>query len=399
MGSLFGGFNSDTFVKQNLIAAILIPVLMVGLLSFFLPAGDTDMQEELGELTDDYFKFTGAAPVSEEIWALSGIYTPYSVGEDGQTSPAWGTTPDGWVYGSRIPSYSPTQYGKLGDGAQEAYRVQYDEDTGLYYYVEAGSDLDVKVAEAGEEGVDPQTGALYTAVSFEYTQKSSVFFSPGSKQTIQEGSYYPFTGWRYVFQPLRDYKASNDTTVDKTTTSLSCVWYDYYGDTGVSGQLMLSGSDSGVSYITGEEIVAAFNQASYSSKFQMVFNGIDLNVYIKINPYALTFGGYSIEECYNNGFWSMMVTSPAVTTGDGAFVMDAFSPDRIFDIVVKLLTFQVGDYGLSGMAATFCSFFFVVPFYTTLIAIGLSNYPVLIFAGLLAVAQGIMAAVQGFSIF
>lgn len=397
---ILGGFNNESFVKRNLIAAILIPVLMVGLLSFFLPAQDTTMEAEMNELTQDYFNFTGANPVSEEIWALSGIYTPYTVGEDGQPSTAWGTTPDGWVYGARIPSYTPSQYDGLDPfDHKETYTVTYDTDTGLYYYTAAGADLDVKVAEVGEDGLDPETGGLYTAVSFDPLQQSSVFFTQGSKQTVQEGTYYPFTGYRYVFQPLRDYKASNDMSVDRTTTSLSCVWYNYYGDTGLSGQLMLSGSDSGVSYITGEEIVAAFNEASYSSKFEMVFNGLNLNVYIKINPYALVFGGYTVEECYENGFWSIMVTSPSVTTGDGAFVMDAFSPDRIFDIVVKLLTFQVGDYGLSGIAATLCSFVFVVPFYTTLIAIGLSNYPVLIFAGLLAVAQGIAAAIQGFSFF
>lgn len=390
MGFL-GGFNDESFIKRNLIAAIIIPTLMVGLLSFFIPAGGGDLEEQMNELTEDYYKFTGSNPSAEEVWALSGIYTPYGVDSLGGESTAWGTTPDGWVYGARITNYPPSQFLSLGPDGREAYTVTYDESTGLYYYTAAGADLDVKLSLPATEDTEAQLGTLYTAVSFDPLHQSDVFFTPGDRHTVQEGSYYPFSGWRYVFQPLRDYKASNDLNVERTTTSLSVVWYDYYGDSGLSGQLMLSGSDSGVSYITAEEIVAAFNEASYSSKFEMVFNGLDLNVYIKINPYAVTFGGYSVEECYRNGFWSIMVTSPSVTTGEGGFVMDAFSPDRIFDIIVKLLTFDVGDYGLSGMAATLCSFVFVVPFYTTLIAIGLNNYPVLILAGILAAIQGALS--------
>lgn len=390
--AFLGGFNDQSFIKRNLIAAIIIPVFMVGLLSFFIPAtGGGDMEEQMNELTADYYKFTGSNPSAEEVWALSGIYTPYGTDSVGEESTAWGTTPDGWVYGSRIYRYEPSQFPNLAPDGREAYTVSYDEGTGLYYYVEAGADLDVKLSLPATEDTPAQRGTLYTAVSFDPLHQSDVFFTPGDRHTVQEGSYYPFSGWRYVFQPLRDYKASNDLNVERTTTSLSVVWYDYYGDSGLSGQLMLSGSDSGVSYITADEIVAAFNEASYSSKFEMVFNGLDLNVYIKINPYAITFGGYSVEECYKAGFWSIMVTSPSVTTGEGGFVMDAFSPDRIFDIIVKLLTFDVGNYGLSGMAATLCSFVFVVPFYTTLIAIGLNNYPVLILAGLLAAVQGLLS--------
>lgn len=381
--AILGGVSNEAFIKKSLIFSISGMVLMAALLAVLLPEmQDKTMEAELAELTQGYYDFTGQTPTSEEVWGLTGIYTPYGTGSDGQQSTAWGTTADGWVYGSRIEVYAPSQLPGLSTA--EAYTVQFDKDTGLYYYVQAGSDLDVQT-----DGDDPQKGTLYTAVSMDRLHQSDVFFTPGSKVETDRGTYYDFSGWRYVFQPLRDYKASNDLNVSKTTTSLSIVWYDYYGDTGLSGQLMLSGSDSGVSYITARQIVDAFSTASYSSKFEMLFNGVHLNVYIKINPYAIQFGGYTVEECYKLGYWSLMVTSPAITDSSGGFTLTAFSPDRAFDIIVSLLTFSMDGYGLTGVAATLCSLFFTVSLYTSLIAIGIEQWPVLIFAGVLAVIQGL----------
>lgn len=377
---MMGGWSNEAFVKKSLIFSITGMTFMAALLTMFLPAVDTSLDQELTELTQGYYDFTGQQPTSEEIWGLSGIYTPYGTGSDGLESTAWGTTADGWVYGSRIDVYTPSQMADLSP--KESYTVMYDQDTGLYYYVSAGEDLQVSTDQE-----DPQKGTLYTAVAMDRMHRSDVFFTPGGKVTTEDGFRYDFSGWRYVFQPLRDYKASNDLNVTRTTTSLSVVWYDYYGDEGLSGQLMLNAGDAGVAYITGTQIVQAFQQSSYSSRFSMPFNGLELNVYIKINPYALQFGGYTVEECWKYGFWSVMVTSPSVTSDSSGFTLQSFSPDRVFDIVVSLLTFSFDGYGLSGIAATLCSFFFTVSLYTSLIAIGLNFYPVLILSGMLAVFQ------------
>lgn len=91
---------------------------------------------------------TGRSATSEEIWGLSGIYTPYGIDEYGKPSTKYGITDDGWIYGARIGNYNPVQYkakyneqtgeysedpnglddGKLG------YVVTYNGDKGLYYY-------------------------------------------------------------------------------------------------------------------------------------------------------------------------------------------------------------------------------------------------------------------------
>lgn len=385
---LGGGYVNESFVKGAMTFSILALVLLPAFLGIFFPSYDGSMEKELEALGNDYYKITGASPTSEEIWGLSGIYTPYGVGPDGEASTAWGTTPDGWVFGSRIYTYAPSQLSDL-NGGKESYTVTYDEDKGLYYYTAKGSDLSsVTVHEpGGGEEQDPEKGTLYTSVTMDKTQKSNRFFTTGDKTARENGTfYYEFTGYRYVFQPLRDYKASNDLNVDATTSSLSLIWYSYFKDDGISGQLIISGSDSGIAYITSTQILEAFNAAAYSAKFQMVFNGLNMNVYIQINPYALQH--YSVEECYAQGFWSVMVTSPSISDSSG-LTLDSFSPDRIWDAVYHLLTFDLDHYGLGGTAGILASLIFSMSFYTTLIALGLSVWPVLIFAGLVAAIQAL----------
>lgn len=383
-----GSGGNAAFTKRALTFSIMGMVLMAGFLAVFLPDDyDGDLKEELDTLSEGYYSMTGTKAVSEEIWGLSGIYTPYGLKSDGEESTEWGTTPDGWVYGQRITLYSPSQFSDL-NGGKESYTVEYDEDTGLYYYVEKGSDLSSVTVATGTP-VDPETGTLYTAVAMDPTHMSDQFFTPGSKVTDENGTYYNFSGWRYAWQPLRDYQASNDLNVSRTSTSLSIVWYDYYGTSGLSGQLMLSGSDSGVSYLTTQQIVQAFDSSSFSSKFTMVFNGIDMNVYIKLNPWALQFGGMSVEDAFNNGYWSIMITSPSVTSDSTGFTMTAFSPDRVLDIVIGLLTFSMDSYGLSGVASILCSVFFTVSLYTSLLAISLEKVHLLILMAILAAVQAI----------
>lgn len=388
-----GTAGNGPFIKASLTFSLFAMFLMTAFLALYLPAEHSgDLQGELDQLTEGYYDITGSAPASEEVWALTGIYVPYGkgIGEDGQLvdSTAWGTTKDGWIYGARVASYSPSQFDNL-NGGKEDYTVQYDPDTGLYYYVQAGEDL----ASVTASPADPQQGTLYTQVSMDPAYKSDLFFTPGGKVTDERGTYYQYSGYRYSFSPIRDYRASNELAVDRVTTSLSIVWYNYYGTEGLNSQLMLNGSDSGLSYITAQEIVNRFEAASFSSRFTMTFNGIDMYVYIKLNPYALQIQGYSVQECFQNGFWSIMVTSPAISTETSDFSLQAFSPDRLFEIVFNLLTFSMDGYNLSGTAALLCSLFFTVSFYTSLIAIALEHEHLLILLTLVGIIQAALILV------
>ncbi len=381
-----GSGGNAAFTKAALTFSILTMFLMAAFLSVFLPADyDGEMSEELESLTQGYTNITGSSPTSEEIWGLTGIYTPYGKDKDGEDSTAWLKTDDGWLAGARIVSYEPTQFENLNYG-KESYTVQYDPDTGLYYYVQAGEDLsDITLGTFD----DPETGSLYTAVAMDRAHKSDLFFTSGGKVTEEDSFYYQFSGWRYVWQPLRDYKAANELDVDRTTTSLSMVWYDYYGTEGLSGQMILSGSDSGVAYITAKEITESFQKSSFSSKFEMIFNGITMNVIIQLNPFAIQYQGMSPAKCFSEGYWSVMVTSPASPTDSSGFTLSSLSPERLLDVVVNLLTFDMDKYGLSGVAAILCSLFFSAGFYTSLIAIALEKEYLVILVAILGVVQGL----------
>lgn len=374
---------NEHFVKGALTYSIISMLLLASLTSVFFPGGQK-MSEEMQDLLGSYESLTGSQPYSEEIWGLTGIYTPMGVGWDGAASDHWGTTKDGWIYGSKIAETTPSQLAGLPG---QSFTATLDPDTGLYYYT-ASDSMDVRLGTAD----NPSEGSLYSMVMMDRFYKSNVFFTAGTKQEMENGTFkYDFSGWRYAFQPLRSYDATNGLHVDRTTSSLSLIWYGYpgqgYSGDGLSGQLILSGSDSGIAYITAPQILAAFNQATMSAKFDMTFNAVDMHVYIKMHPVAMQ--SYTVEECYNNGYWYVMVTSPSVeANAESGLSLAGFSPDKVLDTTIDLLTFHLKDHpGLTGFAGTLASIAFSVSFYTSLIAIGLSVWPVLILAGILGVIQ------------
>lgn len=390
-----GPQSSEYFVKGALMFSLTTMLLMTSMIAVFIQPEDTayGYESEMDELLSQYENITGGSIKNEQIWGLTGIYTPYGKGEDGNDSDAHMTLSDGWVAGSRINSYTPSQYhgDKALAGGKEGYTVTYDTTKGLYYYTSHGSNLlDITDGTVSDpDNSDQDTPAtLYTSVAMDRQQQSKQFFTVGTKTQLDNGTfYYNYTGYRYCFQALKDFYYTESTPITHTDTSLSLIWYQYTVDSGISGQLVLSGSDSGVSYITAAQIVQSFNSANATSKFVMKFNGIDMNIYVHLNVYAINHG-YSVEDCYNLGYWDVMVTSPSVTMTDGSdTALDEFSAERIFTIVTGLLTFHGDSYGLTGIAGTLASTVFSLSLYASLIAIGMTFTPVLILAGLLAVIQ------------
>lgn len=361
----FGGGGDNRFSYKMIIFAMAVMFLFPTTLSIFT---DTDSEVNQEAFLDEYYKFTGNHPTREAVWALTGIYTPYFEG-------SYGYTEDGWLYGGIIGStspYQPTQYVGTNYGGP----VQLED--GLYKYTKATDD-------------GHSVGDVYTAVTMDANNKSNVFFTPGGK--VEQGSffYYDYTGYRYAFQPLANYSAqgSNGQAVPvvATTTSLSLIWYEFYGASGISGQLVLSGSDSGVAYITAQEIITAFNSVTSTAKFGMTFNGIEMNVYIRLNP-AYIAQGMDIQQCYNYGAWEILITS--LSTDSNAYTQADYSMNvsEIWKTLIDLFTFNTADYGLSGWLATLASLVMVVPLYAALLSIGMTFYPALIMAGILAVFQG-----------
>lgn len=366
---ILGGADNEFSYKMCLFAMAIVFLFPTFLTIFTYEADDANYQE----LMDDYYTFTGHnAPTNEQIWGLTGIYTPYYTG-------AYGYTEDGWLYGSVVGSnspYVPSQY----KGTPQEAGVQRGAD-GFYRYTVAST--------YGDHAV----GDMYTAVTMDVAQQSDVFFTASGKHSDVSGRfYYDFSGYRYAFQPLANYTTEdtdgNKKDVIATSTSLSLIWYNYYGQSGISGQLIISGSDSGVAYLTASQIVSAFSQITSTAAFKMTFNGVPMNVYIRLDP-SMIASGYTVEECYNNGFWEIMVTSLSTDIDSYTGTDYSFNIYEIWNTLKKLFTFDAADLGITGPMAIIASLVIAIPLYAALISIGMSFYPVLIFAGILAAIQAI----------
>ena len=375
------GESSPGYTSKMIIFALGIMFLFPIMFTLYVPAvaeaGEYD--EQIKDLENEYYLSTGSqVSATTEVWALSGIYTPF----DGKQ---YGTTADGWIYSDKVVNYSPEQY-NVGTSAISVRLM----DNGLYYYTSVPStDLSHTAATytAGTDTWDYSEASLYTSVTMDSAHTSSVFFTTSSKTTTDDGYYYDYTGYRYAFSPLRAYETEvggQVVEVQPNSTSLSLIWYQYSSYNGIAGQLAISGSDTGVSYLTSAEIVKAFNSSTYSSTFDMTFNNVKMHLTIKLDAVKLA-AGMTVQEAYNSGFWSVVVSSDAVASSSINNSTYDFSADNIWNTLVDLFTFNLtDDYDIEGWEATLASIMVSMPLYACLIALALSNYWILIGVALLA---------------
>lgn len=376
------GGNTESIIKL-VVMALFIMFLVPTMFTLFVPQHETNVgtyDEQIAQLEQSYYLSTGhVVTATTEIWGLTGIYTPYQSG-------SYGITGDGWIYGSRVgqdgATYSPYQYStQVPNNTQYAYTVYYEPSDGLYHYETPPASRN-----------DLVTGDLYTEVSMCNNHISSIFFTPGGKTTTDKGYYYEYTGYRYAFQPLRPYTAQIggvDTEVIPNSTSLSLIWYQYSTLSGIAGQLTISGSDTGLSYLNADDIVREFNASTYSSTFDMTFNNVAMHLTIRLDPNKVVLG-MSPRDCFDKGYWSIIVSSDAVATSKLNDATYDFNPNNIFDTLVKLFTFRITeDYNIDGWVGVLASLMITMPLYACLIAIALEYHIVLIFVAILGAIQAI----------
>lgn len=410
MGLVGGGDSSFTY--KTLMFSVAIMILLPLLLTNLAPAAYNGASED--EVLSGYERMTGqAADTKVSVWPLTGIYTPFTGGfvdeTTGQTI-TYNFTDDGWLYGSAVNVYTPFQY----SGTAQDYTV-YKADDGVFRYwqdskdynetygtghqghwgIATQADVDAGKAEhVGDRFERDTPGDLYSEVSFDINHKSGIFFVESSRQDDSSGHFtYDYEGYRMSFQPISNYTAINQDgqkiPIVATTTSLSLVWYQTASQSGITGQIVLSGSNGGIAYLNAARIISAFNTNTSTAAFDMVFNGVVMNIIVKIDPMATTTYGMTIEQAYNAGYWSIMVTSLSADSTAYTGTDNATNPMKIFETMVDLLTFNMDDYNISPWLATLCSFVFVAPLYVALITLCLGNIPLLILVGILAAVQAI----------
>ena len=397
-----GGGGSESFIQGALIFGFMVLFLMPTFMSVFMLDDSEELntyasEDTINDLLTAYNNFTNNSTVKEEPWALTGIYTPYLGGSYHYSS-------DGWLYGSLITSYTPSQY----VGTEGMYTVVQGMD-GVENYHDNTSNMTGKVytykVSSGNTTWDGhKNGDAYTYVTMDKEKQSDIFFTDQLKQTKGQGFYYEYSGYRYCWQPLQDgytqYTDDNGdigvTKINATTSSLSLIWYNFVGQSGISGQLIISGSDQGVAYLTAQDIVKAFNSNTNTARFEMQFNGIPMIIYLRIDP-SMTHKGYSVEECYNEGWWSVMVASLSTNPVDYYSSSYSISPEKIWDTTISLLTFNLDDYNMSPLMKTIASLVFCGVLLTMVISIAITHPAVLLIAAIAGLIALIMEFLGGFT--
>lgn len=425
-----GGGGGGAFEYKMIGFAMSLIILVPTLFILFVPgySDNHDWEEEMGSIENTYYEQTGqSSTTSQNVWTLTGIYTPY-----GGNGSKYGYTPDGWIFGHEVTYDSPVQY--TGNVLYPGNLVVIQAPNKLFYYLsvpETLSESVVPLKESSKYESDVMDGdtvvhkkgdyvitdgkydnnyhyegekivitstagaTVYSSVTFDRAHKSDIFFTTSSKTETDEGYYYAYTGYRYVFQPLSDYTTTIGGITEKVkanSTSLSLIWYEYYTVSGIAGQLAVSGSDKGISYLTSDDIIRQFNSSNYTSTFDMTFNSVQMHLVIRLDPARLT-GGYSIADCYNLGYWSVLVYSDAVADSMASSTYE-FSAENILNTLISLFTFRVAeDYDIDGWLGIFASMMITMPLYIALLVICLEHPELWIFFILLALIQSLLTMV------
>lgn len=414
LGSGSTGLSSPEWTSKMVIVALAITFITPLLFSLLLPAHESSPQEDeyadqIAELEEQYYLATGKkVTASTEVWGLKGIYTPFN----GMT---YSYSDDGWIYSKIITEYSPYQYTASSPGGDSAtyYKVE-RMSNGLYYYTVAPSNDSGGIVVAkpiyetdsnGTENTDNQIGwdykdaTLYTAVTMDEKHASNVFFTTTSKQEINGHYYYNFTGYRYSFSPLRSFGMDingNVTQIEPNSTSLNLIWYKYATNNGLAGQLAVNAQDQGVSYLSASDIVRKYNSEIYSATFDMNFGaGIPMHLTIRLDPYMISQYGWTVEQAFNAGYWSVIVSSDAVASSSIQDSSYEFSLDNIFETLINLFTFRITEqYDIPGWEGVIASLFITMPLYAVLIAVCISNYYLLILVGIMGIIQALVSGLQ-----
>ena len=390
-----GGGGDTEFTYKKIVWALLIISILPLMINLMVNPVDTEDKwaEEYSSITQQYYESAGVPPsASMEVWALRGIYTPY-------TSGPYGYTDDGWLHGGVVTTNTPGQY----DGqawTSEQFSVA-QADNGLWYYTSAPSsrqDIVVAQWDATNQKITSTEGAtVYTAVTMDNAHKSDTFFTASDRVQIGSHYYYGYTGYRYSFSPLHSYQSTNadgkTLDVSSTSSSLSLIWYQYNSLSGIAGQLSISGTDGGVSYLTSQDIVKRYEGVNFTATFDMQFAQMPMHLQIRLNPAAIA-AGLNVQQCWDGGYWSVLVYGDRDIEDyvGGVFGGTSdFSLENMFEVFTDLFGFRLADhYDIDGWVGILASLVFSLAFYAVLLSIAVANPYMWGIIAIVGVLQGLV---------
>lgn len=293
-------------------------------------------------------EYTGGNLVNDSPWVLTSVYTPFIPGDYGSDIENH-VDEDGWLYGSSVA------YGDIGEAANIALDKNYKSNQKL----SVGDPLSESyiTGETNLKKVLDVVGGVFNTPSWAvYEGLNAIGFDAGDgyKYNTVSANNWNYTGYRYVFDPTLPF--SNGTS--SKNGSLSIVWYDYDDQSGISGGLVIYGSNNSDQTVvladySASDIIAGYQASNgYATTYDFNFDGTHLNLSVRFDPDAINTYG-SLRAAWDAGAWTMAVSSASAGNFFDVENSNAFTATAgtMFDTFVQIFTFDYPKFSGEGQWA------------------------------------------------
>lgn len=341
MGLFSGAGGDDRLQVELAVFAIVISLTVTLLIPMVAPAyAQTGYSYENIYLEKASLEaYTGESMTNMTPWALTGVYTAWSVNEPVNIDPE-----TGWLYGQKIDSYSRTGFeGTTSVAAHSTSPI----------YLDPGQKSNRPLAQTQETVAIEGNEWWSVGLNGELNLFGHIaeYFGINHTTTVQEDiNNWSFTGYRYEFDPMLylDYTDPNSTRYSEpsqTDAKLSIVWYSGGSGEGLSSGLVLyNNKNSGMlANITFGEIREKYDQAvNHATKFELAYDTVKVYINIKFDQDVIA-GSVDLTQAWTEGRWSMAVTAASMDAFmnlNGSNTLSS-SAANILDTYISIFTFSL----------------------------------------------------------
>lgn len=304
MGLLGGdGGGGDGKLMVIAITCTVLSLMITTGVALLLPTTNDYSLDEVQKAREEVASFTGDTMISNTPWQLSGVYTPWILGSDD-----YNLTEEGYLYGRAM--------------------TQSTDPTAPDYYSEIGKTTSIKLDVNNQSSIPlaygQTTGEITTMTKKWWASIGPIgwiaeqfgrddLYNIGTESRTM--SVWNYTGYRYEFDPMLPFKYGEDAEASAVDGKLSIVWYHNKQADGISGGLVIYGRENVLlAQIEAADIIASYNSMSaYSTRYRFDFMGTDIYLQIRFDPNVVN-TSMGLQEAWNNGDWTMAITSPSAGT-------------------------------------------------------------------------------------
>lgn len=313
MALFSAGGGDDRLQVATAVFAIVISLAVTMLIPVVAPsssdAGTGYSWEQIYLEKQSLEAYTGQSMTNMTPWALTGVYTPWSIDQDMNIDPE-----TGWVYGESVA------YNYKGTDASQ------NPTSGIYL------DPDHKSSTLITQDIESTTQTVtvkeWWATSLINPNNLSLIGWAATALGISVSheeerpldlNYWNFTGYRYEFDPMlkidwSDPNAANYSKPSQTDAKMSVIWYKNQYSTGLSNGLILyrNLTDGLVANLELTEILANYDTLKgFSTQYQLDFNGVYVYINIRFDADVIA-GNVDLTEAWEAGRWTMAVTAKSM---------------------------------------------------------------------------------------